>query len=101
MNQGLFFIVSLAIPLLGQTATAQGNTIEVEIDSFCADVEHLKIANAELLGLVMGLEWGAAIFEEQSQMDLSNIRAGNELAISAARRVLDATAPFLELCALD
>lgn len=101
MKLELFPIVSLAVLLLGQTATAQGTTIEVDRDSFCADVEHLKIANAELLGSVMGLEWGTAIFEDRSQTDLSNIRAGNELAISATRRVLDAADPFLELCALD
>lgn len=101
MKLELFSIFSLAILLLGQTATAEGNTIEVDRDSFCADVEHLKLANAELLGSVMGLEWGTAVFEERSQMDLPNIRAANELAISAARRVLDATDPFLELCASD
>ncbi|WP_019954004.1 hypothetical protein [Yoonia vestfoldensis] len=101
MKLKLFFIFSLAILLLGQAAAAEGNTIIVGRDSFCADVERLKLANAELLGSVLGLEWGTAIFENRSQMSLPNTRAANELAISAAKGVLDATDPFLELCAPD
>ena len=101
MKLELFSIFSLAILLLGQAATADGTTIELDRDSFCADVERLKLANAELLGSVVGLEWGTAVFEDRSQTYLPNIRAANELAISAAKRVLDATDPFLELCAPD
>jgi len=92
-------MVSLTFVFFGQVAIAE--TLELDRESFCANVDNLQLAQANLLGALTGHHMGIAIVEDTSDNAREKLLASIEQTISIARDLSDSTKPFLDLCATD
>jgi len=92
-------IVSITSVFFGQIAIAE--TLEFDRESFCANVDNLQLAQANLLGALTGHHIGIAIVEDISDIAREQLRASIKQTISIARDLSDSTKPFLDICATD
>jgi len=90
-------IASLTSVFFGQVAIAE--TLELDRESFCANVDSLQLAQANLLGALTGHHMGIAIVEDTSDTARERLQASIEQAISMARDLSDSTQPFFDICA--
>lgn len=101
MKTLLQLTVFLIVLLPGQKAYSQSEVIELDREAFCARVNELRLANAELLGSAAGFEMVVGIFERRAQATVPELREANDFLLSAAKKASDAAEPFYEICAQD
>ena len=92
-------MVSITSAFFGQVAIAE--TLELDRESFCANVDSLQLAQANLLGALAGHHMGIAIVEDASDSARERLQASIEQAISIARDLSESTQPFRDLCATN
>jgi len=94
------FIFLIAL-LLGQQAHSQDDVIELDRKTFCASVDELKLANAELLGTAVGIEMSVDVFVRRAEATAPEMRDAIDLLLSKAKKASDAANPFYDICVQD
>ncbi|WP_117319739.1 hypothetical protein [Chromatocurvus halotolerans] len=94
------FIFLIAL-LLRQQAYSQGDVIELDRKTFCASVDELKFANAELLGAAVGIGMSVDVFARRVEVSATGLREASDLLLSAAKKASDAANPIYDICAQD